>query len=76
MFKAIILTPNRVLYEGEAWSVFLPGATGEFEVLEFHKSIVSLLREGNIIIDWEKEIPIKGGAMRMAKDEFVATVEE
>ena len=30
MFKATIVTPNKVLFEGEVWSVFLPGATGEF----------------------------------------------
>lgn len=76
MFKAIILTPNRVLYEGEVWSVFLPGATGEFEILDFHKPIVSLLKEGNIIINWEKEIPIKKGAVRVDDNELVAVVED
>ena len=76
MFKATILTPNRVVYEGEAWSVFLPGTTGEFEVLEFHKPIISLLRRGKIVIDWKKEIAIKKGAVKMVKDELVAIVEE
>ncbi|MBL7069364.1 MAG: hypothetical protein ISS34_05855 [Candidatus Omnitrophica bacterium] len=76
MFNAIILTPNRVLFEGAVWSIFLPGATGEFEILEFHKPIVSLLREGKIIIDWKKEFPIKKGAIEMQGDELVAIVEE
>jgi len=76
MFNTIVLTPNRVLFKGEAWSVFLPGATGEFEVLEFHKPIISLLRNGRIIVNWDKEIPIKRGAMRMAGDELIAIVEE
>lgn len=76
MFKTTIVTANRVVYEGEAWSVFLPGATGEFEILEFHKPIISLLKEGKIIINWDKQMPIRRGAMRMAGDEFVAIVEE
>ncbi len=76
MFKATVVTPNKVLYEGEAWSVFLPGATGEFEVLQLHKAIISLLRQGNIIINWDKEIPIKNGAVRMSGDELMAIVEE
>ena len=76
MFKATIVTPNKVLFEGEAWSVFLPGVTGEFEVLEMHKAIVSLLREGDIIINWESEIPVRSGAVRMSGDELVAIVEE
>lgn len=74
--RATVITPTRTLYEGEAWSVFLPGATGEFEVLDFHKAIISLLKAGSIVINWEKEIPIKSGAMRMSDDEFVAVVEE
>ena len=73
--KATIISANRILYEGEAWSVFLPGVTGEFEVLEFHNAIVSLLEQGKIIINWEIELPIKKGAMRMQGDELVAIVE-
>ena len=76
MFKTIIMTPAKTLYQGETWSVFLPGSSGEFEILEFHKSIVSLLKEGRIICNWEKVIPIRKGAMRMSGDELVAIVEE
>lgn len=76
MFKATIVTPNKVLFEGEAWSVFLPGAAGEFEVLDMHKAIVSLLRPGNIVINWETEIPIKSGVVRMSSFILSAIVEE
>ncbi|MFH1189717.1 MAG: hypothetical protein V1682_03420 [Candidatus Omnitrophota bacterium] len=76
MFKATVATPSKILFEGEAWSVFLPGATGEFEVLEMHKAIVSLLCEGSIVVNCEKGIPIKSGAVRMAGDELVAVVTE
>ena len=76
MFKATIITSSNTLYEGEAWSVFLPGATGEFEVMELHTPIVSLLKKGRIIVNWGKGIPIKRGAVRMSGDEFVAVVEQ
>jgi len=76
MFKTTILTSQRVLYDGPAMSVFLPGATGEFEVLEFHKSIMSLLKKGRIVIDWSTTVPIKRGIVRMSGDELVAIVEE
>ena len=76
MFKATIITGSNTLYEGEAWSVFLPGSTGEFEVLELHRPIVSMLKKGRIIIDWDKEIFISRGAVRMEGDELVAVVEE
>lgn len=76
MFKTTVITSNNILFEGEAWSVFLPGATGEFEILELHRPIVSLLKKGKIIIDWKKQISIKRGAVRMSQDELVAVVEE
>lgn len=76
MINVTIVTPNKVVFEGEAWSVFLPGSTGEFEVMRTHKAIVSLLRQGRIVINWETEIPIKSGAVRAHSDELVAIVEE
>ena len=76
MFKVLILSSRRVLYEAEAESVFLSGDLGEFEVLENHKPIISLLKQGDIVIDWEKSIPVKKGVMRMDKNELVALVEE
>jgi len=76
MFKVTILNPKRTIYEGEAKSVFLPGDQGEFEVLELHKPIISILRRGEIIIDWNKSVVISKGIMRMRKDELVALVEE
>jgi F-type H+-transporting ATPase subunit epsilon len=76
MFKVTILNPKRTIYEGEAKSVFLPGDTGEFEVLELHKPIISLLRQGEIIINWNKSVAITKGIVRMRKDELVALVEE
>jgi F0F1-type ATP synthase epsilon subunit len=76
MFKATVITQGRVLFEGEARSVFLPGSTGEFEILELHKPIISLLKKGSIVIDWKKKIPIARGAVRMSGDELVAVIEE
>lgn len=76
MFKATILTSDKILFEGDVWSVFFPGAEGEFEVLEWHKPILSLLRRGNIVIDGTKKVPVERGAMRMSGDELVAVVEE
>jgi F0F1-type ATP synthase epsilon subunit len=76
MFNAIVFTSDKVVFEGDVWSVFLPGATGEFEALEMHKSILSLLRQGDIIINGDTKIPVKRGAMRMSGDQLIAIVEE
>jgi len=76
MFKVTMIDPKRTIYEGEAKSVFLPGDTGEFEVLEFHRPIISLLKAGEIIIDWKKSVAISKGVAKMYKDELVVLVEE
>jgi len=76
MFKVTILNPKRTIFEGEAWSVFLPGDLGEFEVLEFHKPIISLLKQGKIIVDWSKSVAITKGVVKMYNSELVALVEE
>ena len=76
MFKVTILNPKRVIYEGQAQSVFLSGDTGEFEVLEFHKPIISILKRGEIVIDQKKSVTINKGIMRMSENELVALVEE
>jgi len=76
MFKAIVITSSKVLFEGDVRSVFLPGSKGEFEVLEFHKPILSLLRQGNLVINGDKKIHVSRGAMRMSGDELVAVIEE
>ena len=76
MFNVTILTPGRELFEGQASSVRVPGDEGEFEVLDFHRSVISLLIRGHIVIDQDIRIPIRGGVMNFTGDGFTALVEE
>jgi F-type H+-transporting ATPase subunit epsilon len=75
MFKVTILNPKHELFEGKAKSVILPGDRGEFEILDFHSPVISLLKEGNVIIDG-KYLAIKRGVANFHKGELVALVEE
>jgi len=45
-----IVTPEAVLFSGEIESVAVPGINGEFQMLNNHAPIVSLLQEGTIKI--------------------------
>lgn len=74
--KVTIFNPKHVLFEGEAKSVFLPGDMAEFELLDFHAPIVSLLKAGKVVIDWETSIPIKKGMVKFDNNECVILVEE
>lgn len=71
-----ILNPKHVLYEGEAKSLFLPGDMAEFELLDFHAPIVSLLRPGQVVVDGKKGIPIKRGMVKFDNNECMILVEE
>jgi F-type H+-transporting ATPase subunit epsilon len=74
--KLKILNPKHVLFDGEAKSIFLPGDLAEFELMDFHAPIVSLLRPGEVIVDWERRIPIKQGMVKFDNNECMILVEE
>ena len=76
MFEVTIVSPKRHVFEGQASSVFLPGDEGEFEVLDLHRTVLSLLTKGEIIIDGEKRIPIKSGVVNFQDNQLVGLVEE
>lgn len=84
MFRLIILNNERVLYEGMALSVILPGAEEEVTILPFHGSLISRLRRGIITVnrsaaqgesgDRSEEadrVAIKGGIARMENNKLV-----
>ena len=75
-FKCIILSPNRLVYEKEIESVFLTGDTGEYEILAYHYPLLGVLPKGDIIINWQKKIPIDGGIVRFFANECVIMIEE
>jgi F-type H+-transporting ATPase subunit epsilon len=50
-FKLEILTPNGVIYNGDALSATLPGEEGEFGVLAYHSNLTTLLQAGVIEIE-------------------------
>ena len=51
-----IVTPEAVLFSGEIDSVAVPGINGEFQMLNNHAPIVSLLQKGTVKIYGSIEI--------------------
>ncbi|MFA6636323.1 MAG: hypothetical protein WCV56_04385 [Candidatus Omnitrophota bacterium] len=74
-FGLLIMDPDRVIFEGKVSSLFLKGDTGEFEILPFHYPVLSLLAEGDIVIDWKSVLAIKSGILRFFMNECVIIVE-
>ena len=55
-----IISPEAKIYSGEVSSVSVPGEAGSFQILDNHAPIVSNLKKGSIMIEWDLKI----------KDEF------
>lgn len=75
-FSLKILNPKQVVFQGDVQTVFFPGDNGEFELMAYHAPIVSLLKEGEIVIDWDKRIPVKKGMVRFLGEECVVLLEQ
>ena len=45
-----IVSPEATLFSGEVTSVTVPGINGEFQMLQNHAAVVSLLQEGEVKI--------------------------
>lgn len=43
-----IVTPEVILYKGQATALSVPGANGEFQMLENHAAIISVLTKGDV----------------------------
>lgn len=70
-----VLSPKEVIFEGKAKSVILPGEQGVFEVLPFHKRLLSRLISGTLLID-EESFPIRRGIVKVEQNRVTIIVEE
>lgn len=66
-----IISAEKILFEGEANSVTLPGEMGRFTVLPHHASIVSTLVGGKIVYKLDSEehtVEVAGGIADVDND--------
>lgn len=76
MIEAVIISPTQVLFEGVAKSIIFPGEEGVFEVLPFHKNIISRLVNGRIVLNNEKFFDVKRGIVNLDKNVAKVVVEQ
>lgn len=66
--KVAIIAKDKVAYEGEAESIFVPTQTGIIQVLPEHMQLVSALADGELILKTnseEKKFKISGGVLEI-----------
>lgn len=73
-----ILTPDKLVYDGDVTSVTVPGSNGSFQILKNHAPIISSLTDGNVIIkvnNQEEIIGIRGGVVEVLNNKIVILAE-
>lgn len=69
-----ILNPREVVFEGKVESVIVPGEEGVFEVLPFHKRLMSRLVSGTVVVG-EKVLTIQRGIAKIDQNKVMILIE-
>ena len=76
--KLTISQIDKILWQGEADAVNVPGASGEMTVLANHMPLITMLKHGVIRVEHKgkdsEEFPITSGFMEIGKSETVILV--
>ena len=78
MLKLKIVSPERIVFNGEVESVTVPGTAGEFEILVDHAPIISSLETGTVTYvrsEGRLSLPVRGGFVSVQKNEVNVCVE-
>ena len=74
-----IITPDKKVFEGEVKSVQVPGAKGQFQMLNNHAAIISTLVKGQVKIktnEGETEtVDVSGGVVEMRNNKVIILAE-
>ncbi len=75
MLDVTVVTPEKVVFEGKAKSIILPGEQGVFELLPFHKPLLSRLISGKLLID-KNAFSIRRGIVGINHNKATIIIEE
>ena len=75
LLDVTVLSPTQVIFEGKARNLIVPGEQGVFEVLPFHKRILSRLLAGTMRIE-ERSFPMRRGIIKVNQNRVTVIMEE
>lgn len=73
-----IVSPEKIEFEGPVTSVTVPGCSGEFQILENHAPLISLLESGKVVYQTatgKYELMIESGFVEIQKNSVSLCVE-
>jgi F0F1-type ATP synthase epsilon subunit len=74
-FRCVVMSARQLIFEGEVKSLFVSGDKGEYELLAYHYPLIGIVA-GELVIDWEKRVLVKGGVVRFFANECNVIIEE
>lgn len=78
MLSLKIVSPEKIVFDGQVKSVRVPGTLGSFEILVGHAPIISSLETGivdYVTQDGKQSLNINGGFVEVRKNEVSLCVE-
>ncbi len=80
MIKLRIITPEKIVYEGEIKQATLPVSNGEVTILPNHRSYIASLKPGEIVVKNDKneetDLAVSGGFVEFHNNELVVLADE
>ena len=71
MLKVFVISPESLLYEGEAQSVVAPAYDGEVGILDNHAPMMTLLGKGELRLsggDGDRRFTVEGGFLQVVEN--------
>ena len=73
-----IVSPEKIVFDGQVERVVVPGTSGEFEILTDHAPIISTLEKGRLVYqdsEGRHELMVNGGFVEVQKNNVNICVE-
>jgi len=73
-----IISPEKIIYSGNAELVTLPGLSGSFTILDRHAPIISALDKGTVsyrVAGKDEEVPTNGGFVEAKNNSVSVCIE-
>lgn len=78
MLKLKIVSPEKIVFNGDVDGVIVPGTSGQFEILDHHAPIISSLEKGVVTYKAGADtvsVEVLGGFVSVKKNEVNVCVE-
>jgi F-type H+-transporting ATPase subunit epsilon len=66
--KVLVISPERIVFDGDADSVTAPAVDGELGILAHHAPLIALLGRGDVRLGDGRRFAVEGGFLQVAED--------